>query len=187
MNLYWDYENQKLMDGLNSGQQIQRLTMILRDQVDVTLYVMKLNIATQLNELVDCPAGQAPLFGLKGTTQAQLAGDYLAVQPVWTKTATGTYVASIDLATDELAAELGTSTSAALTGEFTLRDAGAKDHFSTQVNIVMNYDVNGDGEGVTHPAYWGSLVREEVVDGDKVLILYNSDGVEYARFTPPGV
>lgn len=186
MKLYYDYENRKLMDGLNSGQQIQNLTMVFRDQMDITLYVMKLNDSTGLNELADPPAGMAPLFGLKGITQEDLAGDYLAVQAVWTSTATGTYTATIDLATAELETELAEETSVELKAEFTLRDADELDHYSTQIDVTVNYDVNGLGEGATHSVYLGTstLVHEEVIAGIKRVIICNSDGVELLCLPP---
>ena len=186
MDLFWDYRNQQLMDGLNSGQQIQRLTMTLRDQVDITLYVMRLNPLTQLNELVDCPAGQAPLFGLKGITQAKLAGGYLAAQSIWQKTATGTYEGHVDLATDELVAEIATATSVALKAEFCLRDVASKDHYSSRFDVLLEYDVNGGSEGATHGVYLGNIasVREEVIDGILRVLIYRSDGTELVCLPP---
>ena len=187
MNLYWDYENKGLMDSLNSGHNISSLQMTLRDQEDITLYVMCYDPTTRLNVLVDCPAGQSPLFGLKGKTQAKLAGDYLVVQSVWTKTATGTYTGLLDLATDELKAEFGTAAvSVALKGEFTLRDADERDHFSTQIDVTANYDVNGIGEGATHSVYLGTstLVHQEVIDGINRVIISDSTGKELLCLPP---
>lgn len=186
MKLYYDYENQRVFDALNDGVQIQGLTMVLRDQVDITLYVMKYDDATELNVLTDVPAGRALLFGLKGTTQAKLAGGYLAAQSIWTKTAVGTYEATLDLAVDELRTELSTATSVVLTGEFTLRDVNQKDHYSTQLSVAMLYDVNGGSEGATHGIYLGNIasVREEVIDGVTRVLIYRSDGYELACFPP---
>ena len=186
MNLYWDYENQKLFDGLNSGQQVQTLLMTFRDQVDITLCVMRRNPTTRVNELVDCPAGKAVLFGLKGITQVKLAGDYLAVQSIWTKTATGTYQGTIDLATTELQTELGTTVSKTLKGEFCMRDADAKDHYSTRRDITVEYDVNGGDEAATHAVALGavSLVRSEVIDGITRTLIFLADGTEVACFPP---
>ena len=186
MNLFWDYENQKLYNKLNSGQLVQRLTLVFSDQVDVVLYIMKRNATTLLNELVDCPAGYAPLFGLKGTTLADLNGDYLAVQSVWTKTATGTYQGTIDLATTELQAEFGTATSVAVKCEFSMRDVDSKDHYSTVRNVVVDYNVNRGDEAVTHSVSLGpiSLVRSEVIDGVTRTLILLADGTEVACFPP---
>lgn len=186
MNLWLDYENQKVMDALNSGQKVQALAMTFRDQVDITLYVMRRNPSTRVNELVDVPVGMALLFGLKGITQPKLAGEYLAVQAIWTKTATGTYTGTIDLATTELQAELGTSVSKTLKGEFCLRDADSKDHYSTQIDVTVNYDVNGGGEAAVHSAALGaiSLVRSEVIDGITRTLIFLADGTEVACFPP---
>jgi hypothetical protein len=186
MIFYWDYDNQKLMDALNSGQQIQRMTMVLRDQVDITLYVMRLNTLTEQYELVDYPAGKAPLFGLKGTTQPKLEGEYLAAQSIWTKTATGTYEGTVDLAIDELKTEMGTAISVALKAEFCLRDVDGKDHYSSQFDVTMNYDVNGGSEGATHPLAFGciSLTRSEVIDGVTRTLILLADGTEVACFPP---
>ena len=187
MHIYWDLDNHVFVKSLTDVQQVTDLDLILRDQIAITLHTVRpsSNDGVYFAE-EDCPAGTAALFGLKGTTQPKLAGGYLAVQATWTKTATGIYTGTIDLATDELLAELGAETSVELKAEFCLRDADGKDSDSTQLDVTLYYDVNGAGEGETTPAYCGVLVREETIGGVKVLILYNSDGVEYARFNPPG-
>jgi hypothetical protein len=187
MHIYWDLDNHVFVKSLTDSQIVDALSLVLRDQVSVTLHTVRPSTAAGVYFAEeDVPAGTAPLFGLKGTTQAKLAGAYLAVQATWTRTATGKYTGTIDLATDEIKAELAEETSVELKAEFCLRDTEGKDSDSTQIDVTLYYDVNGAGEAETTPAYCGVLVREETIGGVKVLILYNSDGIEYARFNPPG-
>ena len=185
MKLYWDYENQKLLDS-PTGQQLQSVTMVLRDLVDVTLITITLDPVAQTYVVADPPTGLLPIFGIKGITEEELAGGYLADQLTWARSAVGTFVATINLNTIELIAEMGTEVSASLTAEFTLRDGADANHFSTQIGVTILYDVNNAGGDAAVGAYTGALLHEEVINGQKTLILCNSDGVECARFSPPG-
>lgn len=189
MHIFWDLDNHMFVKSLTDGQRVTNLDLVLRDQVSITLHTVRpsTNAGVYFAE-EDCPAGKAPLFGIKGTTQPKLAGGYLASQGIWTKIATGQYEAVVNLKTTQLIAEIGTETTVELKAGFTLVDIDGEHHDSTQFDVTVAYDVNIGGEAEAESVYVGnnSIVREELIDGLKVLILYNSEGVEYARFNPPG-
>jgi hypothetical protein len=189
MHIYWDLDNHTFVKSLTDSQIVDALSLVLRDQVSITLHTVRPSTASGVYFAEeDCPAGKAPLFGIKGTTQAKLAGAYLATQAVWTRTATGQYTAVVDLNTTELIAEIGTETTVDLKAEFALVDVDGKHYDSTQCDLTVDYDVNVGGEAAAESVYVGnnSIIREELIGGKKVLILYNSDGIEYGRFNPPG-
>jgi hypothetical protein len=188
MKIFWDLDNHEFVKSLTSPQQVQSLSFVCRDRVPLTLYTVRPSTDPGIYyKAEDVPAGQSVIWGIKPYTKAGLDGAYLADQLVWTRTALGTYQATISLKTTPMINAL-TDVSVDLLMEFTLVDVDGENYDSTQMPITVDLDLNreGDAEAVGVAAAINSICREELIAGNKVLILYNSDGVEYWRFNPPG-
>lgn len=190
MHIYWDLDNHEFVASLTSTQKITDINLILRDQVPITLHVVRptSNSGTAYYAEEDVAAGKSAICGIKLGTAAGLAGGYLAYQGTWTKSTTGQYTATLDLNTTELISAMGSTTETEFVLEFTTVDVDGKHYDSSQVTISIKLDLNLGTEAAASSVYVGSnsICREETIAGQKVLILYNSDGVEYARFNPPG-
>lgn len=192
MNIYWDMDNHEYVKSLTSTQKVQSLDLILRDQIPITLHTVRPSTSSSAYYAEeDVPAGQSVIWGLKDDTKTGLDGAYLADQLTWTKIATGQYQATCNLNTVALIAALAalsTEIELDLMMEFTLIDVDGKHYDSTQMPVTVHVDVNraNEAEAVSAVAAINSICREELIGGQKVLILYNSDGIEYARFNPPG-
>lgn len=189
MNIYWDIVNRKLVVGLSDSQPLGSMELVGRDKVYVDLYLVQpTTTAGAYYEAVAAPAGWLPAFSVKAAT---LDGDLLAWQTVWTLQGdTGHYQGTIDLNTSEMVAALAAltdSTSLSCTCEFYLVDSNSYKRASTQTPLtVLAPVIEGDETDPTSVFLGNPQIKEETIGGQKVLILYNSDGVEYARFTPPG-
>jgi hypothetical protein len=187
MKLYWDLDNHVLVAGLSSTQQVNTLTLTLRDLVPITLYTVRptTSLANAYYAAEDVPAGQSIVFAAKAA--AALSGNPPVDQLIWTKTGTGIYEANLWLGQDLMVSTIASAATVELVAEFALRDADEVDHDSTQFTLTIQADVNRltDSPGAGS-SYTGGLVTQELINGLKVIIIRNSDGVEYARYNPPG-
>lgn len=186
MKLWWDYLNEKMYASLSSLQLLGTVDMTVRDVATVELVTGYVQDGGSF--LVgDIPAATTIVFAAKPT--ANLTETKLFIyQPLWTKTTTGNYTATLDLRSADLASLVdGSSSALDMTGEFLLvTDSGLNTH-STQFAIAMRKDVYRGSETigavVTIPL---AGLTEEVRNGVKVLVLRNTDGVEYAAWGLPG-
>jgi hypothetical protein len=183
MKLYWDKDNNKLVEGVDNPAEISGLTFVLRDYVDIELHVLQVATAGETYyEEVDLAAGRSIYFGAKPATA--LAGSHYIVAPTWVRTEEGIYTASIYLGQANLVAAC--TADLELLGEVMELDVSGNNYNSTQVQVTVKPDVNRGTESPVAALYSGCLVVEIVEDGQKVIILQNTDGVVYARFTIPG-
>lgn len=186
MNIYWDIQNHRFLSDVQSGQRINRLDWILRDQVPVTLYICQPN-STGGYTVQEAPASYSVVFGLK----AEYDGALIASQSTWTLSGSGTgatYPATVDLNTTEAIAAISSADTDYIDAiaEFTLQDANGVNRDSTQVTCRITNDINRPTEA--QPAAAANTLWEEFVhSGQKCVRVKNTDGVTLAVFTPPGV
>jgi hypothetical protein len=186
MKLYWDIENQTLVTGVNDPQPVTRLSVVLRDRVDVELRtVRKAGSGSNIYEAVDLAAGRSVYFGAKLASALDAAHSIVAA--VWTRTDTGVYTAVWNIGQENLVSQVGSSSEVTLLGEFTQVDEAGDNYGSTQFDVVVKPDVTRGTETPVAALYAGCLVVQVVEDGQKVILIQNTDGVVYQRLTAPGV
>ena len=185
MKLYWDIVNDEFVAGLTSTQKIASLAWRLRDTIYVDLYLVQpVDSATASYELVDPPAGWTPAFCAK----LDRDGAVLATQETWVRSAVGTYSGTIGLDAAALIAAV-TEDTLGITGEFTLQDVSGNNRDSSQFVLTIDKDVlrADDSDPAAGALQRSAICTQVTIDGHKVLVLGNSDGVVYQRIWPPGV
>lgn len=186
MNIYWDLQTHRLVGGMNDTSQIPDLTWVLRDKVPVKLYLLQPSTGENAYEAVLADAGKSVIFGAKEETG--LSGPHLIYCGEWTLVA-GTvpyYTAVISLERNELITAIGTSPDLIIETEFRFLDAEGNRFDGTQHNLTVKADVNRGNEIPTTGVYSSCLVVQIVEDGQKVILIQNTDGVVYLRLTIPG-
>lgn len=192
MKIYWDRERRRLLKSATNSQEWQKFEFVLADLIDLTVYPVVADTSTGGYTVEEIAAGRSIICGIKLNTVAGLDGGYLASQQVFTKSGSGTgvsYTATLDLSSTQLRSALsGVTELATFLIEFTERDTDQRDHNSTQVDVTIFRELNIATEAAASSVYnmVNSLAIEEIINGVKVIILRNSDGVEYGRFNPPG-
>lgn len=186
MKLYWDIDEAKLVTDMNNPQPVTELTWVVRDLVPVELRtVRRAESGSNYYELVDLAAGRSPFLGAKPSTA--MDGLHLVSGPTWIRTGTGVYTATIALRQENLIAASNATASLSLVGELTQVDEAGDNYSSTQFTLYIVPDVTRGSETPMAGIYAACLVVQVVEDGQKVILIQNTDGVVYQRLTAPGV
>ena len=175
MNIYWDYNNQRIIGGLTSRSVVSQYDFFLRDTVpvDLILVVEQAN-TTQPFAVSALSSGQSIAFGAKA---AYADTDFLFSTNSWVATGSGTtqkYVGEIDLNTTELIAAV-TGDTLTVKGEFTIVQSDNSHALTTQFDIEITKDVIVGTEGT--PTSQVPVIQQFTdTDGIKKVRLVNADG-----------
>ena|GEM_PF-6175619 len=186
MNIYWDIPNHELVKSTTNQQTVQKLTLVLRDQVPIALYPVQENTGDgDAYVAYTLPTGYTVKCSMKASTG--LAGQPLAFQGDWGALDSDHYDATLSLNTAALVAAVGDETSLAVMLELTLQDASGNNRDSTQVNVTILADVHRPTDAA--PTSLSPLFKEytDETTGKKCIRIMNSDGEVLAEYKPAGV
>jgi hypothetical protein len=157
MNLYWDFQNQKMVASLNSTAAVTRYDFVLRDTLPVTLRVCNTQSVLNVPYVVTAiDAGKSIKFGAKALATYATDTEFLFSQATWTEAGTGestTYTANIEFNTSELIAAIGSESYLDCKAEFTILNGSNENELSTQFTIRVLKDVVTGSEGVPTSQY----------------------------------
>lgn len=182
MNIFWSYNEQKLVSSLNSTAAVTQYDFVLRDTLPISLYVVDLkttgNITNVPYQVTALAGDQAVKFGGKALATFATDAEFLFSQGTWTLTGTGessVYSANVTLNTSELIAAMGTASYLDCKVEFTiLHDANHE--LSTQCTWRIYKDVITGSEGV--PTSEFSVIQQVLDDtGAQCVKIVNAAGV----------
>ena len=192
MNIFWDIQNQKFITSLTNSAQISRWDWVLRDQVEVNLYVVQPDPTTGSYVQQEAPAGFAPKFGIRVTRESVTPVDPLVFAGTWVLSGSGTsakYIGTINLGDAALIAAIGISPYLDVWCEAVMRDISGTDTSSTQTEARIYFDVIRGGATETTwvpPFPWVSEFTDPAT-GKKCLRFKNSDGETLETMSPTGV
>src|SRR3990167_9023043 len=148
MNIFWDWQNQKIRASLNSSVEITAYTMVLRDVYPITLaFVSPQSVVNQPYVAAAIESGKTILFTAKLSTNLYSA--VLVTEASWVASGAGAttrYAGEWAFNTAELVAAMGGSVTYALKGEFCIVRADNTNEYSTQFTINVVPDVNRETE-----------------------------------------
>jgi len=177
MNLFWSWNEQKLVASLNSKVQITAYQLVLRDVYTVSLaYVSEQAVTNQPYIAGAIVAGTSILFCAK--VKGAPTGAALIRAATWTPSGTGVttrYAADLELNTQSLIDALGTTTSLALTGEFAIVRGDNNNEYSTQFDISVIPDYNRE-EDINPSTVFPAVQQYTADDGTNFVRLVNSNG-----------
>jgi len=189
MNIFWDYQNQMLISSLNNFAQISSFNWVLRDRLQVNLYVLSPDVSTGVYVAGECPAGYVPRFGMRQTREG---ADLLSATAAWALVEVSgvkMYQGVINLADTALVAAIDGEPYLDTFVEFTLADVSDNQTSSTQTQARVYFDVNRNSAAEsTHvlPFPWVQEFTDPVT-GKKCLRFKNSDGETLHVMVPMGV
>jgi hypothetical protein len=122
-----------------------------------------------------------------------ISGDILFSCASWSETGSGDdirYIGLLDLNTTAVAAALAANTllnSIPILIDVEMRNALNSERLTWRIEADLLRQVYANEGAPSSGTPMMVYVTEELIGGNKVLILRNSDGVEYMRLNPPGV
>lgn len=185
MNMYWDFQNQKMVASLNSAAAVTQYDFVLRDTLPVVLRVCNTQSVLNVPYVVTAiDAGKSIKFGAKALATYATDGEFLFSQATWTAAGTGentTYSANIQLNTSELIAAISTASYLDCKAEFAILNASNENELSTQFTMRIYKDVITGSEGVPTSEY--QVVAQYTDDnGVQAVRLVNASGVAVGLF-----
>jgi len=144
MNIFWDWNNQKIRASLYSNVVVETFELVLRDVYPVSLaYVTSQASSNQPWVAGELPSNRTILFAAKKPDD--LGGEALIRSATWTGSGSGTttrYDSTWEFNTAALVAAMDGLSSLTLKGEFVLIRPDNLNEYSTQFNIRVIPDVN---------------------------------------------
>lgn len=183
--LYWDLQNQKLVESTNSTAKVERMEFVLRDTLPVTLRVLNEQANITVPYVVTAiDAGSSIIFGAKALATYATDANFLFNQAVWTAAGSGTtttYSADIPLNTAALIDAMGTASYLDCKAEFTIVNSSNEHELSTQLTWRILKDVIVGSEGV--PASEYTVISQYTDDNNVAAVrIVNGNGVCMALF-----
>lgn len=190
MNLYWDYQNLKLIGGLLNPRPITSQTWILRDQLPISLFPVVLNGASYVSASnPGIPVGYAVKFSAKLPSALDAPATLLYAYD-WTYvpgdfTTAVHFDATMYLDNNELITAIDTDNSILLKAEFVLnKTLDSSNTDSTQFDLTVLKDVNQSAELPTSPAAPVPFQWFVDVDGQSKVRIVNALGQPCGVFSP---
>lgn len=185
MNMYWSFNEQKMVPSLNSTAEVTQYDFVLRDSLPVTLRVVNAQSSINVPYVATAiDAGSSIKFGAKALATYSTDANFLFSQATWVASGSGAttiYSADIQLNTAELIAAIGTSEYLDCKAEFTIENSLSEHELSTQFTMRIYPDVIQGTEGVPSTQY--QVISQYTDDnGVAAVRIVNAEGVAVGLF-----